>query len=183
MTATSFAAILLAAAGLCSCGSAGGQKFLNVSAPQPGKGLLYIYRYSRFAGTGVPAVISLPNEGRGMLHRSGFVAIDVAPGLKQIEATMRSNTQTLSTGAQRVHVAAGETKFVRVTPTVRSDYAVAEVQDSYGSSQMHTVFGLMIEEVPEQKAIAELKQCHVEPSSGQLSTASIQQLKPAAQRR
>ncbi|MCC3305925.1 DUF2846 domain-containing protein [Sneathiella sp. HT1-7] len=97
---------------LVSC-TATGPKFSEHNAvlkPEPGKGLVYVYRVShQFKGTGGTTPFLIDGEQVGELHTGGYIALQVEPGPHQFRTELFNVDQ-----AFELEIVEGKTYYMKI---------------------------------------------------------------------
>lgn len=93
-----------------------GGEFSGVSAPAPGRGVVYFYRTPNFFGQGMTAVFDLSNGSTLLIGNGGYRRVELAPGI--YSAVLRETSDTRFYRVPDIQlefeVAAGGVSFVEV---------------------------------------------------------------------
>jgi len=140
---------LIAVACLAGCvtsGPSGYQSFNN----KPGTGLVYVYRESKFAASGVSADVVVDGKVIGTIPNGSFVAAYLKPGVHSIEVKFGAiNKLWYKDQKAEVTFSESDRKYVRLDVTITS----LTVVGPYANSTWTTGLG----DVPELVAVNEMQ--------------------------
>ncbi len=95
---------------LAACGSPQGSQNIQIPQPQPGQGLVVLYRPASAVAAVLQMPITLNGNPIGSLANGGILTSSVSPGQYAVQVTAPSIDGVSSVS---ISVAAGETVFVR----------------------------------------------------------------------